>query len=342
MKVKILFIAFVISLFSFQDPSSIVHAQVHDKVLEKKLRDYLIAKHINGSVMVSKDTKVIFNEGIGFANRKNTNANLPSTTFPIGSITKAMVAVSVIQLQERGELSVYDSLSNYIPKFPNGRNIKLIHLLNHTSGIQTPNLLGGYAAPMEIVEEASKMPSKFPAGEKWDYNDINYLILGYIVEKVAKEPLHQYIQKNILDKAFMQQSGFITKSNPAPYSTMGYVRIGNQLFPAKKLNLAMLFGCGDIYTTTKDLSLFDVALMNGKLVSKDGLKQILTPSAKSKYGMGLYVTRDKVYSRGVLNGWEALHVYYNDHTSIVILLNVRDKRINIHQVSKDIYDMVRV
>lgn len=337
MKVKYLLIALTVIIVGFQSQTLLVHSQVR----EKSLRQYLQSKHVNGSVRVVRDEKVIFNEGIGFANLKNSKANLPSTTFPIGSITKSMVAVSIMQLQERRKLSVTDPLSNYISNFPNGKKIKLIHLLNHTSGIQAPFLLGGFPKPREIIVEASRRPSKFSAGQKWEYNDINYLILGVIVEKVTGLPLHQYIQENIFEQALMEHSGFMTKINPVPYSSTGYFRIKNQYFPAKKLNIAMLFGCGDIYSTTEDLNLFDEALMSGKLVSKQSLIHMLTPGSQSRYGMGFYVMKDCVYSRGVLSGWEGLHAYYKDHTSIVILLNVRDKGINIHQLSKDIYKMVQ-
>jgi len=305
--------------------------------IQQEIRNYLISHHVNGSIAVVKQNDILFQEGVGYANRKWKITNLPLTAHPIASITKLMVATGIMQLQDQGKLAIQDSVSTYIPDFPNG-NIKLIHLLNHTSGIQAPRWHSGNKKPADIMKGINTKSLRFPAGTQWDYNDINYLVLGLIVEKVSGEPLHKYIKRNIFNKASMEHSGFITDEQSV-YST-GYLKLGNQLIPAKPLNTTMLFGCGDIYATSLDLCLFDEALMSGKLVSKQSLTEMLTPGPKSNYGLGLYVTDSRVYSRGVVGGWESLHVYFNNKTSIAILLNVRDKRINIHQVAKDVYKMM--
>jgi len=306
--------------------------------IQQGIRKYLISHHVNGSIAVVKKNEIIFQEGMGFANRKRQIANQPSTAHPIASITKLMVATSIMQLQDQGKITIQDSVSTYIPDFPNGKNIKLIHLLNHTSGIKAPRWYSGNKKPTVIVKRLNTTSIRFPPGTQWDYNDINYFVLGFIVEKVSREPLHEYIQKNIFNKASMAHSGFISDMPPV-YST-GYLKLGNQLIPANRLNTDLLFGCGDIYSTVLDLCLFDEALMSGKLVSKHSLKEMLTPGPKSNYGLGLYVSDSMVYSRGVVGGWESLHVYFKNKTSIAILLNVRDKGLDIHQVAKDVYKMM--
>jgi CubicO group peptidase (beta-lactamase class C family) len=331
LKVKSVFMALVLMVIS---PVQSINAK---EPVDLKIRELLLSKHIYGSITVVKNAETVFNEGVGFADRSRQKANVASTTFPIGSITKTVVAVSIMQLQEKGKLSVNDSLSRFFPDIPNARKIKIFHLLTHTSGIRSP-LLG--RDPEEIAEDSLQKPLKFQAGIKWDYNDINYIILGVILERAANQPLHEYIQTHIFNRVSMKDSGFMTKKNPVPYQATGYIRAGGQYLPAKNMSLSMLFGCGDIYSTSYDLYKFDEALMTGKLVNGKSLKQILTPGSKSNYGMGLYITNDSVYSRGVLNGWESLHVFYQDGISIVILLNVRDKNINIHQLAKGIYTIV--
>lgn len=332
---------FIVIFGSQSIPNFNVSAHNENKTengIQQAIRDYLISHHVNGSIAVVKQNKILFQEGVGFANRNRQIANKPTTAHPIASITKLMVATGIMQLQDQGKLTIQDAVASYIPNFPNGKTIKLIHLLNHTSGIQAPLWSSRNKKPADIVKRINRTSIKFPAGTQWDYNDINYLVLGFIVEKVSGEPLHDYIQKNIFKKASMGHSGFITDEQPV-YSS-GYIMLGNQLIPAKPLNTDMLYGCGDIYSTVLDLCLFDEALMSGKLVSKQSLKEMLTPGPKSNYGLGLYVTGSKVYSRGVIGGWESLHVYFKNKTSIAILLNVRDKRIDIHQLANDIYKMM--
>jgi CubicO group peptidase (beta-lactamase class C family) len=245
-----------------------------------------------------------------------------------------------MQLQDKGLLSIQDPVSKYIPDFPNGNHIKLVHLLNHTSGIKVPLQRFTARTPEGLIKEMKNYRVKFPAGSKWNYRDENYVVLGYILEKVTGTTLHKYIQKNIFAKAGMKHSGFIAKKNVDVSASTGYVKNKFQLLSAKKVPHASLFGYADIYSTAHDICLYDTSLMNGKLVSRKSLKEILKPGSISNYGLGLYNFGYAVYSRGVIGGWEALHVYYQDHTSIALLLNVRDKNKDIHQISKDLFKIL--
>lgn len=307
--------------------------------LQLRIKKYLLSNHINGTVAVLKNNKMIFNEGIGYTDLKTRSLNQPGTTYPIGSITKTFVATSIMQLQEQGKLSIKDPVSKYFPHFPNGQRIRLIHLLSHTSGIQPPLMQIGIRSPLDLIKRVEKRSVKFPAGIRWDYRDENYAILGSIVEKVSGMSLYQYIEKSIFAKAGMKQSGFITPRDPVPYTSHGYVK-DHQKFIARGINNQMLFGFGDIYATADDICLYDEALWNGKLVSPASLKIMLKPRSKSGYGVGLYHNGDAVYSRGVMGGFEAYHVYYHDHTAIAILTNIRNENVNIRQVGKDIHKLV--
>lgn len=308
--------------------------------LDSRIETYLRFNEINGTVAIVKNKRLIFNEGIGYTDIKTRSLNQPGTTYPIGSITKTFVATSIIQLQEKGKLSIKDPVSKYFPHFPNGKRMRLIHLLTHTSGIQPPRLRIGIRSPLDLIQRVEERSVQFPAGTRWDYRDENYAILGYIVEKVSGMALHQYIEKNIFTKAGMKHSGFITQRNPVPYTSNGYIKEKRQ-FIAKGVSNWMLFGFGDIYATAEDICLYDEALMNGKLVSPASLKTMLKPRSKSGYGLGLYHNGYAVYSRGVMGGFEAFHIYYDkDHTSITILTNIRNKNVDIHRVGSDIHKLV--
>lgn len=309
---------------------------------QERIKDYLTRMHLNGSVTVIKNHKLVFNKGMGYANFKNHILNQPYTTYPIGSISKAFVAVCILQLQEKGMLSIEDPLSKYIPGFPNGQEIKLVHLLSHTSGIQKPLWKVWDTKPVDMINEAERRPLLFMPGTRWNYKDINYLILGYIVEKVSGTTLHEYIQHHIFAPAGMKSSGFITRENLFPFTSTGYLKIGQHLHSIKKLNPYPLFGCGDIFTTALDLSRFDEALFGGKLISRNRLKEMLRPRSISKYGLGLYNYGNSILSRGVLLGWESLHVYYNDKTQITILLNIHSKRTKIKAIANDIHTIIKL
>ncbi len=307
------------------------------QAVRQKIHKFLISNGINGNVAVVKNGTILFNEGMGFANFTEQSKNQPATTHPIGSITKSIVAACVLQLQEKGKLSIYDPVKNYFPHFPNGGNIELVHLLNHTSGIQEPQWPTQQHSPEALIRLVEHKPVKFAPGSRWDYNDANYVILGLIVEKVSGIPLHDYIQKNIFDPAKMTHSGFMTERDFPVHSSVGYLKKMNRIaaIPMGKPN--SLFGYADIYATALDVCKFDQALTSGTLLKKESLAEMLKQGSHSGYGLGLYNLGYAFYSRGVLGGWESLHVYYKDHTSITVLLNVRDKNLDIHQIAKDLF-----
>jgi CubicO group peptidase (beta-lactamase class C family) len=297
-----------------------------EEKIRQNIRDFLKSGSYSGVVTVVKGNDTIFNEGVGYADVDKKTLNQPETTFPIGSITKIFVSTCVMKLQEEGKLNIQDPVSKYLPGFPNGQNIKLYNFLTHTSGIDRLHWHRGDTTPLKLVQEIERQPEKFSPGTKWDYLDANYMVLGYIIEKITGQNLHDYIKMNILDKVPMKESGFITPEHPVPYSSIGYIKKDDKTETTKYLSVYPLFACGDIYTTASDLGQFDQALMNGKLISTNSLNQILTPSGLSSYGLGLYKNKEGMaYSVGVLGGWYSIHAYYPDKTSIVILLNVRSK-----------------
>ncbi|NRD76022.1 beta-lactamase family protein [Bacillus sp. BRMEA1] len=311
--------------------------------LQVNIRNYLrLFNNISGSISVVQNRQILFREGFGLANIESHIENNPNTSFPVGSISKIFTATSIMILQEQHKLSIQDPVSKYIPNFPNAKRIKLYNLMSHTSGIQGLNWHTGDTTPLKLVKEIAKYPVKFQPGTKWDYRDTNYILLGYIVEKVSGEPLHSFIQKNIFDKVQMTKTGFMTHQHPAPYSVTGYVIKNNQFKKSQIFNAYALYACGDIYSTPYDLSLFDQALMNGELVSLSSLKQMLTPGSKSKYGLGLYYNGIRAWSNGVLPGYYTTHSYFNDKTSIVLFLNKKDPMTQLDQMVLRIHEIVNL
>ncbi|NHM31108.1 serine hydrolase domain-containing protein [Neobacillus terrae] len=312
-----------------------------EKKLHLKIRSYLREKGINGSVAVMKGTEVLYNEGVGNADIGREIKNTKKTTFPIASITKSMVAACILQLQEKGLLHTNDPVSKYISDLPNGKHIKIIHLLTNTSGLKPLLWTRAHSSPSDLINQIKLMPvAAFAPGTHWEYRDTNYMILGYIIEKITKMPLHTYINDNIFKKSGMRDSGFITNQEPARFSSKGYIKNHKFLRPSRKLNPALLYGAGDIYATSLDICKYDQALINGKLISKKSWNEIKTPGSVSGYGLGLYVKKDFVFSRGFISGWSSVHIIYKDRTSIVILLNKRDRDLDILKAAIDIKSII--
>lgn len=109
--------------------------QIDYASISQKLDQYLVGKQFNGTVLVTDKERVILNKGYGYADVQYKIENTPQTKYRIGSITKTVVATSILQLQEQGKLNIQENVNTYIPSFPADKNITLYHLLTHTSGL---------------------------------------------------------------------------------------------------------------------------------------------------------------------------------------------------------------
>lgn len=89
-------------------------------VAEQALDDYLKQIGFSGTALIVRDKQVLLDKRYGSANRAKQLVNTPDTLYVIGSTEKALIATSLLQLQEQGKLNVNDPISRYLPDFPNG------------------------------------------------------------------------------------------------------------------------------------------------------------------------------------------------------------------------------
>ncbi|MGE8202977.1 serine hydrolase domain-containing protein [Heyndrickxia sp. NPDC080065] len=317
-------------------------------IVDKNFIDYYLNKiHFNGTALVVKDGKIVVNKGYGFANQEENIKNNPNTVFYIGSITKSFVATSIMQLAEEGKINVQDPLSKYLPTFPHAKQIRLIHLLTHTSGIPRRNESGGKLSRDELMKSISQSARHLTSlpGTKWNYSDSNYSVLGYVVEKASGVPLHQYIKEHIFKVAGMKNSGFGKALKKETFPSIGYKKVWGLTYTPRMIEFSQIFGCGDIYTTAYDLYKFDHALVNGKLVSQKSYHQIFTPHNRANYGFGWYINRKGWYSgsgnnsnHGVIPGWNSANSFSkNENMYVVLLSNIQNNNKSIGKVNKEIY-----
>ncbi|MCI2424667.1 beta-lactamase family protein [Candidatus Acetothermia bacterium] len=178
------------------------------------------------SAAVIKGDEVIWKKGFGFRNLECGFPATPSTLYRIGSVTKSFTALSIMQLVEQGKLRLDDPVANYAPVNikPGGENIRISHLLSHSSGI--PALayseamirgatgagenwfpIADYSDILTFMADAQDWTLNRP-GERWFYSNEGYAILGYIIEKSSGMPYAEYVYKHILAPLGMEQSFF--------------------------------------------------------------------------------------------------------------------------------------
>ena len=160
-----------------------------------------------GAVVVTEGGKVVYAGGAGMADIAKGVPITPDTVFRLGSITKQFSAAVVLQLVAEGKLSLDDPLSKFVPGYPEpGARATVRQLLNHTSGIQSYTGIPGWMASdkvhtphttAEMIAEFRDQPPEFAPGERWDYNNSGYVLVGAVIEAVTGMPWHQAIAERI-------------------------------------------------------------------------------------------------------------------------------------------------
>ncbi|HGE5778607.1 serine hydrolase domain-containing protein [Bacillus pseudomycoides] len=314
--------------------TSSVESELQDNLEEKKeppidyasvaqkLDQYLKDKDFNGTVLVTDKDRVVLNKGYGYADVQSKIENTPQTKYRIGSITKTVVATSILQLQEHGKLNIQDNVNKYIPLFPADKNITLYHLLTHTSGLPEKGKGKVNAASrLNLVTWIGKQQVAFPPGTGWKYSDYNYMVLAYIIENISKKSLGEYVKENIFARADMHESGMGNMVPGEQHFTQGYQKKDNVLVPAPKLAMNWLYGCGEMYTTVGDMKKLDEAIINGKLLSEKSIQVMFTPSSEKKYAFSFYIYPDYFHNHGVVAGWNTFNNFNKDKGTFVILFS---------------------
>ena len=287
-------------------------------------------KKFSGNVLLSKNNEIIFNESYGYSNKEKGIKNTPQSKFVIGSMTKAITALCIMQLSEKGMLSTQQNIEDYIPDFYKGHGITIHHLLTHTSGIPNYIMLkkqikwGERHTPQEILQIVKGYKLKFPVGEKWSYSNTNYLILGLIIEMVSGMNYHKYVKNYIFIPAKMNNSGFSDEEQK---------NVANNYINGEKgfyMDPLLFFASGDIVSTVGDFYLLDRAIQDGKLLKTQIVKEMQKPHYDGKYvkyGYGLFVKKhfdckSICHGGAIANGYAShFEKYIDDDITIVVLSN---------------------
>ena len=166
------------------------------------------------AVLVMKGDDIIFDKGYGIADIETRKAIDGNTFFNIASVSKQFTAVAVLQLAEEGKLSLEDPVSQYFPEFkaPFWKDIKIKHLLSHSSGV--PDARGGIPREMKIKGDEKLAMSYLPdldylhfqPGEAYEYMNPTFVMCGAIVEKVSGQPFTEYVADHIFKPAGMDKT----------------------------------------------------------------------------------------------------------------------------------------
>lgn len=290
--------------------------------------------HFMGTALVARGDRVIFSKGYGSADLEWNIPNAPNAKFRLGSVTKQFTAASILLLEERGKLSVQDPVKKYVTDAPaSWDKITIFNLLTHTSGIPNFTDLPDYrrlepfaTTAQEEMKRLYDKPLDFQPGERWSYSNSGYLVLTYIIEKVAGQPYATFVHDNIFAPLGMASSGYDSNAEIIPRRASGYVFENGHYANAGYINMTVPQGAGSLYSTTEDLLKWELGLFGGKVLTPASLKKMTTPF-KNNYAFGLEVDTAAghrvIQHNGGIEGFNTIVSYYpDDQLTVVVLANV--------------------
>jgi CubicO group peptidase (beta-lactamase class C family) len=311
----------------------------------------------NGTVLVAQYGKVIYKQAFGVANKFTNDKLSTKTAFQLASVSKQFTAVSILQLVEKGKISLEDRVEQHIPGFPYDSSITIRSLLTHKSGLSdyTFSLDKYYdkKTPLTNAKVVQMMIDIKPGidyrpNKAFHYNNTNYMLLAYIVERISGKDFRSYVKENIFIPAGMTESFIYDPQHPEllKKSATGYVPKGNGSVVANFDHLDGVTGDKGIYSTVEDMFLWDQALNNEKVVKLSSLEQAFTPQhtkpkvLTTNYGLGWRMKQLEngewlTYHTGWWHGFKNYYLHNpKDNSAIIILGNNANQslsKINIVQ-----------
>jgi CubicO group peptidase (beta-lactamase class C family) len=289
-------------------------------------------------VMAVRKGKVIYRKAFGSANLEQGVPLKPDMVFRIGSITKQFTAIGILQLAEQGKLKLSDSVQQYVPDFPaKGHTITIEHLLTHTSGIPDYMAIDHPDPYIErhdftlsfLINHFKNAPLNFVPGSRFGYTNSGYTLLGYIIEKVSGQKYHDYIQKEVLDKAGLKHTFYANEMTIVPGRVNGYTRDRGFYQNTYYQTLSLGYACGDLLSNVDDLYAWNQALLAGKLIKKETLEKAFAPhklqdGTVTNYGYGWNVGKlngaNCIRHEGQVSGFISLESYYPEQDVFVAML----------------------
>jgi CubicO group peptidase (beta-lactamase class C family) len=316
-------------------------------------------------------------KGYGLASLRNRAPITPWTRFELASVSKTFTSTAVLKLQERGLLSIDDDVRKYLPELPRyeGRPLRISDMLHHISGLpvyfdlkNVPMRNKTYWVsedyPVEFARQRQRFPLKFSIGQKYEYNNSNYMLMAVVIERAAKKPFGRFMHDEIFLPAGMPNTFVYSSPGSVPKNlcpcdnALGYQPKVNGweeswgTAPAR-LEKNLEVGDGAVWSNLRDLANWDAAIRANKLVKGDTMKLAFSPSKThdgktNNYGFGWSLDIDrsgKLLSISHDGDWAGFKTsYYNSvvkNLSVVLLSN-RGKKIDINKLSEMIRSKVKI
>jgi CubicO group peptidase (beta-lactamase class C family) len=317
--------------------------------LDAIARRVIAQEHVVGaSVLVAYRDQILLHKGYGYADLGLEAPTKEETVYHIVGPMMPFTGVAVLQLVERGKLSLADDVSRFVPEFPlQGHHVTVRQLLDHTTGIVDYHYLGdaidGTSRQPKALDEVMALYAGRPwvnePGTKWDWSISGFQLLVTIVERVSGQSFADYVQQNILTPANVKSTTYCDDFSLTRGLSHGYRRMGDSFVPANENDMAFNYDLrycgtvGDLYQAWK-------GVRDGKLLKPETLELMSTaegPAAHmsatdpmAQYGLALTLNHeDNHRSRGqhgsLLGYAGSMYEFPDDQLTVIVLTNTESQ-----------------
>ncbi len=296
----------------------------------------------NGTVLVAQYGQVIYKGAFGYKNLTLRDTLTTTTPFQLASVSKQFTAVSIMQLKEKGLLNYDDPVYKHIPNFPYDSSITIRLLLTHRSGLPSYQYgLEKYcdkSQPLsnrEVVEKLC-LYKPVPYGNpdvRFHYNNTNYVLLSYIVEKLSGKPFSKYAEENLFRPLGMSNTFVFDGTNTNRLLTAATGYTGSRRSLAIDY-LDSVTGDKSLYSTAEDMFKWDRGLYTEQLISQKSLEEAFLPASNDtrlvtkNYGFGWRLQKipNNQWLTFHTGWWHGFKNYFMrnrpDQSTIILLSNV--------------------
>ena len=280
-----------------------VNSTINNIEWMKYVEDAMKADDAPGLVLVAVSESEVAYMPFGYSDLKNETMMTAETVLQIGSCSKAFTALAVFLLQERGQLSIEDSVSDYIPWWHvtyQGQDVdvKIWQLINHCAGIPNGKTMAKYEFGTDhSLNEKSALIAKdlelsAAPGSVYEYCNLDYVIMAYLVEVVSGMYFDDFVEQNILYPLGMTNSGYDIPT------AQGYISFMGRSVPYDAPRMKGAEGEGFLITTASDMSLW----LRAQLGQLDGIPdEIKNAIAATHKADPAHLAADK--GETYYNGW---------------------------------------
>jgi D-alanyl-D-alanine carboxypeptidase len=341
-------------------------------IVKKQMQDYMNNLRKENQIRGLSAAAVLPNGEVitavsGYSDAEKQIAITDKTLLLGGSTGKTFVAATMMTLLSEGRVNIDAKISTWLgqepwfDRLPNGTEITLRMLMNHTSGIINNydkftfqlgivwNLLWDedfYYTPEEVVGYILDSEPLWPAGSGFNYSDVNYVLTGLIIEKITGNDYYAELKERVLDPLSLSE---IVPSNKRSISGLSPGYLDDEMLfyltgmsgkntdenGLLKLNPAIEWCGGGLATTPASLAVFYKKLLEGKLLEQQYIDMMTAPPPGSHYGFALNVNQSEtngtlISHGGWFPGYRTLAVYFKRYGVSIAIQSNQDFGIDDH------------